>query len=366
MSYLKATIAASLFLLGSQLLYGQFISGGHLTGTGSVVSGCSLADGHDHAAMVAIDCFPDAINTGVPSGTSLTAYSGANPITSNGTTIDAKTFTDCPLTIEATGVTITNSRFSCSPAASAISVDDQAEYTEASNGTAFLLTLKDSEIICGTTASGVGKTGILESYVKIVRVEITHCENGTSTNQKFTAEDSYLHDLATDFGGSHSDGGEASCGHWEGGGGPGCSAGCCIGYHRGSRNITWTHNTIFGRSNGDATDETSGLIFNHGGDPDANVTVQYNLMSGGSHAIYCVQNGVAGTNFQVLTNHFTTQFNANVGVAGPSDNCSDETLSGNVYHPAHTPITLAYNPIQPFHWLFKTPILYAWFNARLN
>ena len=53
-------------------------------------------------------CFPGPDNTGVPAGTSLTTYSGPNPITVNNTTINAKTIT-AGLSIDASNVTITNS-----------------------------------------------------------------------------------------------------------------------------------------------------------------------------------------------------------------------------------------------------------------
>lgn len=284
--------------------------------------------------------YPDDTNTGVPSGTSLTAYSGPNPITADGTTITAKTFTSCPLDIEAINVTITNSFFNCS-GQNAIYIDDQGMYVETSSGANYALTLTDSEIKCGTTATGVGKTGVQEAYAHLVRVKITHCENGTSVNQRLLVEDSYIHDFASNGGGAHSDGGEAPCAHWQGGGGPGCLGGANPGYHRGSRNITWTHNTVFGMSALDTAFETSALIFNHGGNPDVNVLVQLNLFAGGANTLYCVQDGVAGTNFQVLNNHFTTRFKASVGDFAPSVDCSDETLSGNVYHETGLPITLS-------------------------
>jgi hypothetical protein len=56
-------------------------------------------------------CFPGASNTGVPSGVTLTTYSGPCTITTNNTTIDAKDMTACePVSIKANNVTITRSR----------------------------------------------------------------------------------------------------------------------------------------------------------------------------------------------------------------------------------------------------------------
>lgn len=303
-------------------------------------------------------CFPDATTTGVPSGTSLSSYSGPSTITTNNTAIVGKTITSCPLTIQAIGVTITNSRFSCS-GENAVYIDDQGMYSATSSGTVFAVTITDSEISCGSTAlAGVGKTGVQEAYAKLVRVEITHCENGTSVNQKLWVEDSFIHDLATDSGGSHSDGGEAPPCHWEGGGGPVCS-----GMVRGSKNITWTHNTLFGMSNGDTDFETSGLIFNHGTDPDTNVLVQYNLMAGGSYAIYCVQDGVSGTNFVVDSNHFTNRFSTKVGQFAPTDSCGDETFTNNVCHESGAAMTASTatcsSEPEPFYVLLR-PIAQRW------
>jgi len=52
--------------------------------------------------------FPDATNTGVPSGTTLTAYTGPTTITTAGTTIDSKLIHG-PVTVQAANVTIKNS-----------------------------------------------------------------------------------------------------------------------------------------------------------------------------------------------------------------------------------------------------------------
>jgi hypothetical protein len=302
-----------------------------------VPSSCSLADGHDHAAMAAIDCFPDATNTGVPAGTSLSAYTGSNPITSNGTTIDAKIFdgADCPLTIQATGVTITNSEFNCTGAA--ISIDDAAEWSEASNGTAYLLTVKDSYISCGETSA----TGVEESFVRLIRVHMELCENGLSINQKMSLEDSYVHNLASVGGDPHEDGSQHSCGHWEGGGGGGCVA----GYEPGALNINYLHNTLLGRTNDDASNATSAIIMNKEGTLDENVLAQYNRFGGGAYTIYCNRFDAGtpdstGINVQIKDNWFWSA--TYPPAADESYECSDEAdVSGNKLYPSGTPLTLA-------------------------
>ncbi len=54
-------------------------------------------------------CWPGPANTGVPSGTALTTYTGPCRITANNTVIDSK-IVNCSLTIAAQNVTIRNSR----------------------------------------------------------------------------------------------------------------------------------------------------------------------------------------------------------------------------------------------------------------
>lgn len=325
--WLIAPMLIAVFAISSGVMSGQFIF------RIPASSSCSLADGHDHAAMAAIDCFPDATNTGVPNGTSLSAYTGATTITANGTTIDAKTFEggDCPLSIQATGVVITNSEFNCT--GQAISVDDQSEYTEASNGTAFLVTVKDSYISCGDVA---GSHGVSDAYIRLIRVHLELCENGSDVNQKINWEDSFIHNLS-DAGGvdEHADGSQHGCGHWEGGGG----SGCATGFHRGARNVNYLHNTILGMMNNDTDNSTSAIIMNKDLDVDENILVQHNRVGGGAFTIYCNQN-VTGTNIQVKDNWFWTVY-PQAGATRTTD-CSDEAdISGNKTYPAGTPITLA-------------------------
>jgi hypothetical protein len=74
---------------------------------GCPVSTLNVPDGPDPWG----GCFPGSATTGVPTGTSLTTYSGPCTITTNNTTIDAKDMTACePVYIQASNVTITRSR----------------------------------------------------------------------------------------------------------------------------------------------------------------------------------------------------------------------------------------------------------------
>lgn len=278
-------------------------------------------------------CFPDASNTGVPAGTSLTAYAGPSTITADDTVIDSKLITDCPLVIEAANVTITNSRLSCT-ASGGIYVDDQGSYARSNNATTAVVTLTDSEIDCGGDFS-TGSHGIAEANITLIRVEIINCENGGDLNQNVTIVDSFIHELDSIGSDPHDDGFQCA-GRWNG-----------SSFDQGSLNLTFTHNTIYGLGQGDASMSTSAIICGLSG--ETNILIEQNLFAGGTWTVYCVgdsQTPSTGDNFQVIDNHFTTEFsqaingNDNVGAFGPSDGCADETISGNVYHETGLPIDL--------------------------
>ena len=123
--------------------------------------------------------FPDAGNTGVPSGTNLTAYTGPSNITTPNTVIDGKTI-GC-IQISAKNVVIRNSSISC----------NGSDYYAVDVGSAGSVTVQDSNIDCrSTNSNGAGRM-----YITLRRVEITNCENGLSVAHDVTVQDSYIHDL---------------------------------------------------------------------------------------------------------------------------------------------------------------------------
>ena len=245
--------------------------------------------------------FPDASNTGVPAGMTLTAYTGPSNITAPNTVIDGKTI-GC-IDISAPGVTIRNSRISC-PGGYAIYVGDSGPGT---------LLIEDSEVDC----KDQGGTAIGEAEVTARRLDISKCENGFDVNQNITIEDSYIHDLYQSAS-AHPDGLQFAAGHWNG-----SSYVCCV------LNLTIRHNTIYGTSEVDGAQGNAAIISGRGG--DTNILIENNLFAGGGYTLYCEQ-GARGTNYRVLNNHFSTRFSSKVGFYGPSTDCSDETQSGNVYH----------------------------------
>lgn len=116
--------------------------------------------------------FPDASNTGVPVGVTLTAYSGPCNITAANTAIDSKLI-NCDLTINAFGVVITNSR-----------VNGQITM---GNGA---LTISDSEIVVGARH---GLTGLSNHDWVATRVEISGGNRGALCDNNCTLRDSWIH-----------------------------------------------------------------------------------------------------------------------------------------------------------------------------
>jgi hypothetical protein len=250
--------------------------------------------------------FPDASNTGVPIGTTLTAYTGPASITTPGTVIDGKTITG-EIDIDAPDVTIRDSKIN-----GVVRVWDDTTNS---------LLLEDTEIDCGG-----GNTAIGEANYTVRRANIHGCENGFDMNQNIDVEDSYIHGLAIV---GHDDGIQFAYGHFENG-------------HEvdGVRNLRIVHNTIFGHddslSSADGSFGTSAIIGNTARADD--VLVQGNLMAGGAYTIYCLAG--PSTNYRVLDNHFSTRYTPSVGFYGPSAECFDDTQSGNVIDETGQPIHL--------------------------
>ena len=271
---------------------------GHGDGV-EVRKGTNPRDRRSHPPRAANPGFPDASNTGVPPGTTLTPYRGPRTISTPGTVVDAKTMGCIRVTVP--GVVIRRSKVSCAGGYAVYSAD--GDY----GGRPLLI--EDSEVDC----RGTGGHALGEASITARRVDIHGCENGGDINQSFTIEDSYIHDLYNSRS-AHTDGLQFAYGHFENG-----------RIVRGSLNVTIRRNTIFGMG-ADGSFGTSAIISNRGG--DTNVLIQGNLLAGGAYAIYCEQ-GATGRNYRVLDNAFSRRFRASVGFYGPSTHCSDERQSGN-------------------------------------
>lgn len=253
--------------------------------------------------------FPDASNTGVPAGTTLTDYTGPSTISTDGTVIDGKRI-GC-LTVNANNVVIRNSKITCNAAYAALEIPDR-------NGPTTRVLIVDTEIDCLD-----GGTGIGEAHFTARRLNIHDCDNGFDVNQDALVEDSFIHDL-DNSNDSHADGVQLSW-HWDG-----TAYVCC------AVDVTIRHNTIFSVDDANGSLGTSAIISNSRSN---DVLVEGNLLGGGAYTLYCPYVGGNDT-YRVVDNRFTTQFSAKVGAFGASDSCSDEFLSGNVYHETGAPIAL--------------------------
>lgn len=280
--------------------------------------GCSSSSDNDETnAAPPPTGYPDASNTGVPAGTTLTTYTGPSNITTANTVINGKTM-GC-IQISAPGVVIRNSRVSCNGGL-AVFVDDRTSSST-------LLTIEDSEVSCQNT----GGTGISEADFIVRRVEITGCENGFDLNQNVLIEDSFIHDLFNSAD-AHADGAQMSGSHWTG-----SAYACC------ALNVTLRHNTIFGMgAPNDSSFGTSAIIQNgaNGNNFDTNVTIDNNLLAGGAATLYCRTTG-SSVNERITNNKFSTRFGPHVGAFFPASGCSDETVvSGNVYQETGLPVPM--------------------------
>jgi hypothetical protein len=242
-------------------------------------------------AGCALPAYPDASCTGVPSGTTLTAYSGPATITAADTVIDAKTVTAC-LVIHAPGVIIKNSLLHAPNCA----------VVDLSTGGS--LTVQDSTLTCdGSTGTAIETDLPSGTAVTLTatRVDISGCENGFDADADTLIQDSYIHDLfATPT--SHTDGIQSAF----------------------ASNITVRHNRIYAYP-----DSTSAFISPQASVGPHDTLIADNLLAGGAFTLYCPQNG-PGVNWRVTGNHFSTVFYPAVGAYGPATDCADETQSGNV------------------------------------
>jgi hypothetical protein len=254
--------------------------------------------------------FPDATNTGVPAGTTLQAMVSDVTITKSGTYSGLNISNS--LVVEADHVTVKNSRIRCG---SGDCVDLEGKYD----------TITDSEI--GGGASGTDFTsadfsvysGGTTNTNKVIRVNMHHADDGMRMDGGTTLQDSYIHDLSSGLGGSHSDGIQS------------CGGGA----------MSFLHNTIQGGNN-DA-------IFLQGGDcgsndshPLTNVVVNNNLLLFGDRPDNGSSYGISvGRALQVTitNNHFDRGWE--VGPVGTFWTNSLTSFTGNVFDDDGHPIPTA-------------------------
>lgn len=126
--------------------------------------------------------FPNATNTGVPAGVTLSKYTGPCTITTPNTVIDAKNI-GCNLTVRAPNVAISRS------------VLNGTVYTNEDRSGSF--TISDSQVNIG---SQIG-TGIGAGNFTATRVEVTGGNRSINCASNCIVEDSYVHGQFTDHTG---------------------------------------------------------------------------------------------------------------------------------------------------------------------
>lgn len=231
--------------------------------------------------------WPDATNTGVPAGTSLTIVNGDVNITVAGTIYENRDVRGC-ITVNAPNVIIRRSKVSCPGGAiSSFSTN---------------LLVEDATVDC----QGKAQTAAIgANNYTARRVNVSKCENLLWAGDNVTIEDSYLHDPipydpVTD---PHVDG---------------------IQMYFGS-NVTIRHNRIYA---GDKSNIANSAIITQYA---SNVTIDNNLLAGGGYTVYCNDKG-SGV-LRVTNNHFSTIFFPRGGLYGPWLNCKNQSqVTGNVYH----------------------------------
>lgn len=201
--------------------------------------------------------WPDATNTGVPSGVSLSPYSGPSTITTAGTVISEKLITNC-LVINAPNVTIQRSKVSCAPGRDGTAV--------ANNSTGFLMS--DVEVDGNPTGSASSTCGIAIGYdhYQLARVRVKGCSDGLRASGVVTVTDSYIGPLWAS-GADHADGVQA---------------------YLGAGDMTFRHNRIDGRTQ-DGCCMNAPLFFADG--YNGTVTLENNWIAGGGYAMRLHENG---------------------------------------------------------------------------
>lgn len=239
--------------------------------------------------------WPDATNTGVPAGVTLTPYTGLTRITGT-TTIDAALITQ-PITVTASGrLTVTRSRFRTEG------------YWLVLNDEGGTFTATDCEF------DGMGNTSG-DSAVAGYNNTLTRCNiHGTVDGMKLGSndivQDCYIHDLVLTAD-SHNDGLQSL----------------------GSEGVLIRHNTIIVKDGG-----TSAILLSTGSGAQRNITIDGNLLGGGAFTVYGgYQSGVdvlsRVSNIRITNNHITTAIFARGGAYGPFTSVdSPVVMSGNVWH----------------------------------
>lgn len=246
--------------------------------------------------------FPDATNTGVPAGTTLTP-SGGFTTTANGQVIDALHVSGGRIDVIHDNVLIKRCKFT-SPGGDAI-VQNTQDYGATG------MVIEDCEFD-GTGNTG-GQSAVAFGSLTMRRCNIHDYGEGLSANGDCLIEDNYMHDFGNFIAvGAHQDGIQAEFGS----------------------NITIRHNTILQNVDG-ANAAVSISLEQHAG-----IVIENNLMAGASFTCRCGGGGPNNnTDIRVRNNRISTMYYPNGGYFGPFSNTGGLIeFAGNVWHESGLPI----------------------------
>jgi hypothetical protein len=242
--------------------------------------------------------FPTTTSTGVPAGTTLTAYTGPSTITTAGTVIDGKRITSC-IVIKANNVTIKNSLLQTNGCFFNVLSD---------NGNTGLQ-LTDVEIDGVNNATG--DSAINGGGFTCLRCDLHGTVDGIKAQSNVVVQDSWIHDLVIGND-SHNDGIQSL----------------------GTTSLKILHNRIVM-----ADGATSAVILSTGSASDMrNVQISNNLLGGGAFTVYGGYESGRDTlskvsNISVTDNSFTTAVFARSGAYGPLTSVDSPVVTArNTYY----------------------------------
>jgi hypothetical protein len=189
--------------------------------------------------------YPNAANTGVPSGTSLKS-SGSLTITKAGTVIDGYDVNGV-ISIQADNVTVQNTRVR-GVGWWSIDVD------EGSTG----VVIKNCDIDGQGTSGRENSMGVM-GPATVLRNDISGVENGVTPGSGSLIQDNYIHDL----------------------GAPGDPHYDSIQIDGSRSNITILHNTVLNQHN-----QTAAVMIDNYFGPIRNINVENNYLGGGGYTVY--------------------------------------------------------------------------------
>ncbi|GAA3579360.1 hypothetical protein GCM10022197_41050 [Microlunatus spumicola] len=240
---------------------------------------------------------PTAGSTGVPSGTTLTAYSGPATITTPGTVIDGKRITSC-IVVKADDVTIRNSLIQ----------SKGCFFNVLSENGSTGLQLVDVEI--DGQGNGSGDSAVNGAGYTCLRCDVHGTIDGFKVGSNVVIQDSYIHDLVGTSD-SHNDGIQVLAG----------------------KHIKIQHNSILiGLKSA-----TSGILVKADFGAISDLVIERNLLAGGAWTLYAGSeegNGGDGpaTGVTVKNNQFSTRYFSKGGAFGPlTDTLQSYAVAGNVW-----------------------------------